>query len=225
MFNFDRLKEFYSFLKCIEGELSTAPVFSLYAYKSKSRWLSFWATVLSSRTSDRALLRVLPLIEKNFSNPYDVISKEVDELQEILKPLGFYRKKAKIFWDLNFKIINDFNCEIPDNLNDLLKLPGVGFKVASIILNDLYGVPLVGVDVHVFRILNRVGIVKTKDPNQTWKVINENFFYVNEIEIYHNLNKYLVAFGQTFCKVKPNCFKCGFKIKCDYYRRENYKNF
>lgn len=217
MIDVEKLMILYNYL-INEEKLKDAPVFKLYSLKRKSKWLMVWGTILSSRTTDKALIKVLPILEKNFSNPLDVLKVSKEELEIMFKPLGFYKNKAKIFWDFNKVIVEKYNCEIPDNLEELVKLPGIGLKVGSIILNDLFGQPLIGVDVHVFRILNRFGVLKTKDPNQAWKILHSKKVQ-DKIpkQLYLNLNRYLVAFGQTICKVKPSCLECNINKNCQYF--------
>ncbi|MCS7244280.1 MAG: endonuclease III [Candidatus Calescibacterium sp.] len=219
MVNFDKLNELYNFLESIKNSvLINSPVFKLYNVKRKNKWLIVWSTLLSSRTTDKALLKVLPLLSGRFSSPFDVLKSDLKELEELFRPLGFYRNKAKIFFEFNRSIVEKYNGQVPSTLEELIQLPGVGLKVGSIILNEVYSYDFIGVDVHVFRILNRVGVLKTSTPDDTWKVIHkEEFRRFFTKDMYSNLNRYLVAFGQTICKVKPNCFICGFNKKCDYY--------
>jgi len=210
--NFSKLVDFYEYLESIKDILYSAPVFKLYEIKRKNKWYLVWGTILSSRVTDKVLIKVLERLADVCKSPYDVVNCDYNILEKILKPLGFYKKKTKIFVDFNKKIIENYSGDIPDNLEDLLKLPGVGIKVGSIILNDLYGFKLVGVDVHVHRILNRVGVVNTKNERETWLELRKF-----DSEIYLDLNRYLVAFGQLICSVKPKCNICGYRDRCVYY--------
>lgn len=220
--NLGKLLDLYEYLKA-EKKIKEAPVFELYSIKSKDKWLSVWGTILSSRTRDRILIKVMKDIEARFMNPFDVVSVSIEELEKLLKPLGFYKSKAKIFWKFNKEIIDKYKMEIPKRIEELVKLPGVGLKVGSIILNDLYGYDLVGVDVHVFRILKRVGFAVIKNPDDLWRILHsDEVKRVISKEVYRNLNRYLVAFGQTICKIKPKCDSCGFRNKCDYFIDKNH---
>ncbi|MEN3014809.1 MAG: endonuclease III [bacterium] len=221
MIDYKKLNSLYEYVEGIKDSvLVDAPVFKVYTYKKKSLWLLVWSTVLSSRTTDKALLRVLPILEKNFSSPEDVIKCSLDDLENILKPLGFYKSKARMFWNFNYMIVNKFKGCVPRTLKDLTGLPGVGVKVASIIMSELFGENMIAVDVHVFRILNRVGVLNTKTPEQTWKILSDPSVKLKK-DIYLNLNKYLVAFGQVICKVKPKCNLCSFRYNCNYYKNVN----
>lgn len=219
MIDVEKLVVLYNYL-INEERLKEAPVFKLYSLKRKSKWLMVWGTILSSRTTDKVLIKVLPILEKNFSNPLDVLKVTKEELEIMFKPLGFYKNKARIFWDFNKVIVEKYNCKIPTDLEELTKLPGIGLKVGSIILNDLFAQHLIGVDVHVFRILNRFGVLRTKDPDQTWKILHSNQVKKKlPKKIYDNLNRCLVAFGQTICKNKPLCKLCNIKNKCKFFNR------
>ncbi|MFN3478149.1 MAG: endonuclease III domain-containing protein, partial [bacterium] len=195
--NLEKLLDLYEYLKA-EEKIKEAPVFELYSIKSKDKWLTVWGTILSSRTRDKSLIKVMKDIETRFRDPFDVVAVSLEELEKLLKPLGFYKSKAKIFWKFNKEIIDRYKMEIPKKIEELIKLPGVGLKVGSIILNDLYGYDFIGVDVHVFRILKRVGFVVIKNPEYLWKILHsDEVKKVISKEVYKNLNRYVVAFGQT----------------------------
>jgi len=209
--DFSKLVDFYQYLESIKDILYSAPVFELYELKRKNRWYLIWGTILSSRVKDKILIKVLKKMESLYRSPEDIVNSDVGILEKILKPLGFYKKKARLLIDFNKMLLEKYDGQIPSNLEDLLKLPGVGLKVGSIILNDLYGLKLVGVDVHVHRILNRVGIVNTLRERETWEQLRSF-----ESDIFLNLNRYVVAFGQLICSSKPKCSVCGYRSKCDY---------
>lgn len=216
-----KLKIIYQILdKEINNSLKNAPINELIEIKKTNKWLSIFATILSSRTTDKILIKVLKELSKFIKDPYDVLNTTYNKslynkLLQTLKPLGFYKTKAKYLINFSKKIIQEYNFKIPDNINEITKLPGIGFKVGAIILNNLYNLPLVGVDTHVHRILNRIGIIKTKNEKQTFKVINS----IKEDEIKNNLNHYLVALGQIICKNKPKCNICFLKEYCNYYKK------
>ncbi|MCS7165432.1 MAG: hypothetical protein RMJ51_04055 [Candidatus Calescibacterium sp.] len=220
MIDFKKLKDLYAFLESIEDSiLANSPVFKLYNLKSGNKWLMVWSTILSSRTTDKAMMKVLPVLASKFSEPKDVLGSDLQELEELFRPLGFYRSKARMFLDFNKTIVEKYGGILPRSLEELTKLPGIGLKVASIILNDLFGEGYIGVDTHVFRILNRVGVVRAGTPDRMWRILHtESVRERLTTKIYLNLNRYLVAFGQTICKHHPYCHMCDFRDKCSYYR-------
>lgn len=160
------------------------------------------------------LIKVLKKLSQFIQNPYDVINTDYNKLLQTLKPLGFYKTKAKYLLNFSKIIIENYNLEIPNNIEEITKLPGVGKKVGAIILNNLYNIPIIGVDIHVHRILNRLGIINTKNESQTFEIINS----IKNNEIKSNLNHYLVALGQIICKNKPKCNECFLKEYCNYYK-------
>ncbi len=212
--NIKKLKTIFSLLtKEIDNTLKDAPINELIKIKKTNKWISVFTTILSSRTTDKILIKVIKNLSKIIQNPYDVINTDYNKLLEILKPLGFYKTKAKYLLNFSEIIIKKYNLEIPNNIEEITKLPGIGKKVGAIILNNLYNIPIVGVDVHVHRILNRLGIINTKNESITFKVINS----IEDEEIKNNLNHYLVALGQVICKNKPKCNLCFLKEYCNYY--------
>ncbi len=210
-----KLKIIYSLLdKEINNALKNAPINKLIKIKKTNKWLSVFGTILSSRTTDKMLIKVLKKLSQFIQNPYDVINTDYNKLLQTLKPLGFYKTKAKYLLNFSKIIIENYNLEIPNNIEEITKLPGVGKKVGAIILNNLYNIPIIGVDIHVHRILNRLGIINTKNESQTFEIINS----IKNNEIKSNLNHYLVALGQIICKNKPKCNECFLKEYCNYYK-------
>ncbi|MCX7869995.1 MAG: endonuclease III [bacterium] len=210
-----KLKIIYSLLdKEINNALKNAPINELIKIKKTNKWLSVFGTILSSRTTDKMLIKVLKKLSQFIQNPYDVINTDYNKLLQTLKPLGFYKTKAKYLLNFSKIIIENYNLEIPNNIEEITKLPGVGKKVGAIILNNLYNIPIIGVDIHVHRILNRLGIINTKNESQTFEIINS----IKNNEIKSNLNHYLVALGQIICKNKPKCNECFLKEYCNYYK-------
>jgi endonuclease-3 len=201
--------------KEINNSLKEAPINELIKIKKSNKWITVFATILSSRTTDKILIKVIKELSKYIQTPQDIINIEYNKLLKILKPLGFYKTKAKYLLNFSKKIIENYNSEIPNNIDEITKLPGVGKKVGAIILNNIYNIPIVGVDIHVHRILNRLGIVKTKNELETFKIINT----IKNNEIKDKLNHYLVALGQVICKNKPKCNICFLKEYCNYYKK------
>ena len=199
----------------INKTLKDAPINELIKIKKQNKWLTVFATILSSRTSDKILLKVLKNLSTIIKTPHDVLNLNYQDLLNLLKPLGFYKVKAKYLIDFSKQIITKYNLEIPKEINEITKLPGIGKKVGAIIINNLYNIPIIGVDIHVHRILNRLGIIKTKKELETFKIINS----IDNQEIKNNLNHYLVAMGQVICKSKPKCNICFLKEYCNYYRK------
>jgi endonuclease III len=190
-------------IKNIKKAKLNAPVYKFQSL-DYNKYNKFITTFLSSRTRD----------EVTYKASYNLISKadsleklrllDVQTIENLIKPVAFYRVKA-----MNLKKISELD-DIPTSLNELLKLPGVGVKIAKVFLAKL-GMPYIGVDVHIHRILNRIGILQTKYVEETDRIINE--IVPNEIK--PDFNREIVALGQTICKAKsPKCEICPINKVC-----------
>ncbi|MEM5832456.1 MAG: endonuclease III [Candidatus Aenigmatarchaeota archaeon] len=197
-------------------EVKNAPVFRKIKIVDKDPFRIITFAVLSSRTKDEALIKVCKILFKKAKDFKDLIKMKRKDLESILYPIGFYKRKAMILKKLAKQIIK--SKKLPDRLEEIVKLYGVGRKVGKVILNELYDSNVVAVDTHVHRISNRIGIINTKSikesENMLEKIVPEN--------LKKDLNKTLVAFGQTICKPKnPLCYKCPLKKACKYYLWKN----
>lgn len=168
-------------------------------------------TVLSARTRDDRLLRVLPGLFDAIRGPEDILRLPESRLRAILRPLGFYRMKARILRGFARELLDRFGGTVPRTMPELLELPGVGIKVAAIILVEAYGLNEISVDIHVHRILNRLGVVKTASPEKTCAEL----YRIMPRRVWRHLNWNLVAFGQTMClPVGPKCGACPVARQC-----------
>lgn len=171
----------------------------------------FIAIYLSPRTKDSILINVCKNLFKKINSFEDIINIDINELEEILKPLGMYKIKARNLKKVSKEIVEKYNGKIPDNFEELIKLTGIGKKIAKIILAEFFNKPYVAVDTHVHRISNRLGIVDTKSIEETDEILEK--ILPNDIKLEYN--KILVGFGQTIClPKKPLCYKCPVKSYC-----------
>ncbi len=203
-------------MKILKEEFNhwNAPVVSLMAQKDGDPFKVLTCALLSTRTKDTTTSEVCKRFLQNIKGFEDLLNIDLKNLEELIYPVGFYKNKAKQLKALAWKVINDFGGKVPDNIQDLLKLPGVGRKVANLVLADAFKKPAICVDTHVHRISNRWGLVKTKTPEETERALEE----VLPKEYWLDYNKILVAFGQTVCRpVKPQCHICKISKYCDYY--------
>lgn len=122
------------------------------------------ATRLSAQCTDARVNLVTPVLFEKYKTVEDYASADVDDIAEIIHSCGFFRQKSKDIVGIAQKIISDFGGKVPDNIEDLTSLPGVGRKTANLICGDVYGKPAVVADTHLIRISNRLGLVATKDP-------------------------------------------------------------
>lgn len=177
----------------------------------KDPYLVLIACILSLRTNDKttypATLRMLELAK----TPHEMKNVSPDDLAKAIYPVGFYENKAKQIIELSRQIDEELDGKVPDEIEDLIKFKGVGRKTANLVLSLGFNKPAICVDVHVHRIFNRLGYVKTKTPEETEFALREKLPQKYWIDI----NTLLVTHGQNVCKpTKPNCKECPISEYC-----------
>jgi endonuclease III len=171
-------------------------------------------TILSARTRDENTTKVVNKLFARFKTPDDIASADIDEIKEIIHSIGFYNVKARRIKQVSRVIVNKFGGQVPDDINSLLKLPGVGRKTANCVLVYAFNKPAIPVDVHVHRISNRLGLVSTKMAEQTELELNK----IVDRRLWTSVNNIFVMYGQNIClPVKPLCRICDLKKICKYY--------
>lgn len=174
-------------------------------------YLVLIACILSLRTNDKttypATLRMLELAR----TPHEMKGVKAEDLAKAIYPVGFYENKAKQIIELSRQIDEELEGKCPDNIEDLIKFNGVGRKTANLVVARGFNKPAICVDVHVHRIFNRLGYVKTKNPEETEFALREKLPVKHWIDI----NTLLVTHGQNVCKPqKPNCSECPIAEYC-----------
>jgi endonuclease III len=145
------------------------------------------------------------------TTPEGLLNLSNENLEKIIYPVGFYRNKARTLKNVSRIIIEKYHGEVPDNLDELLTIKGVGRKTANLVVTEAYGKPGICVDTHVHRISNRLGIVSTKNPHQTEDVLRK----VLPKKYWIIYNTLLVAFGRRTCQpVSPRCSQCPITYLC-----------
>ena len=177
----------------------------------KDPYLVLIACILSLRTNDRttypATLRMLELAK----TPQEMMRVEEDELAKAIYPVGFYKNKAGQIIELSRKIVEEYGGKVPDSIDELCKFRGVGRKTANLVMTLGFGVPAICVDVHVHRIFNRPGYIKTKNPEETEFALREKL----PVQYWIPINTLLVTHGQNVCKpIKPQCDNCPISDYC-----------
>jgi len=179
--------------------------------KKKDPYRVLISCILSLRTKDKTTAKASNRLFKVADSPGKMIKLSSARIQKLIYPVGFYRNKARAISGMSRKILDDFKGRAPDNLEDLLKLKGVGRKTANLVLGLGYNIPAICVDTHVHRISNRLGWVRTKDPHATEEALQKiipKYYWIK-------LNTLLVAFGQNLCvPVSPFCSKCYVNNYC-----------
>lgn len=174
-------------------------------------YLVLIACILSLRTNDRttypATLRMLELAK----TPQEMKNVKVEDLAHAIYPVGFYENKAKQIIELSRQISDELGGKVPDEIEDLCKFNGVGRKTANLVLSRGFNKPAICVDVHVHRIFNRLGYVKTKNPEETEFALRKKLPQKYWIDI----NTLIVTHGQNVCKpIKPDCSSCPIEEYC-----------
>lgn len=177
----------------------------------KDPYLVLIGCILSLRTNDKttypATLRMLELAK----TPKDMAKVEVKKLETAIYPVGFYSNKARQIIELSKIIANEMDGRVPDTIEDLCKFNGVGRKTANLVLAKGFGTPAICVDVHVHRIFNRLGLIKTNTPEKTEFALRENL----PVKYWLDINTLLVTHGQNVCKpTKPMCNNCPISEYC-----------
>ena len=169
------------------------------------------STVLSSRTKDEVTAQASEKLFSKAPNPQKLSRLSEKDIVDLIYPVGFYRVKAKNIKGIASILLGKYNGIVPNNLNDLTQLPGVGRKTANLVLGIAFNIDSITVDTHVHRISNRIGIIKTEIPVETeqdLKVILPKKYWIS-------LNTYLVAHGQVICKpISPLCSQCKIVPYC-----------
>ncbi|MFZ2330477.1 MAG: endonuclease III [Atribacterota bacterium] len=163
------------------------------------------STVLSSRTKDEVTAVASERLFKRAPEPHTLSWMEEEEIVNLIYPVGFYRIKAKNIKNIARILIEEYGGEVPDNIDELMKLPGVGRKTANLVLGIAFNIDTVTVDTHVHRISNRIGIVRTRTPAET----EQDLMKVLPQKHWISFNTYLVLHGQNICKpISPWCSRC-----------------
>ena len=196
----DKLEELYPDAKC---ELCYTTPFELLI-----------ATILSAQCTDVRVNIVTGEMFKKYNTPEDFNKLSIEEIANEIKTCGLYKSKAEKIKATSEKLCKDYNGQVPDTLEELVKLPGVGRKTAGVVLSNAFNKPAIAVDTHVFRVSNRIGIVNTKTPEKTEFDLMETI----PKERWSHSHHLLIFHGRRMCKArKPECGICPIKSDCDYY--------
>ena len=187
------------------------PIVTEIANVTKDPFRILISTVLSARTKDAVIRIASSRLFERASTPEDMKKLSSEEIEKLIYPVGFYKTKAIRIPDLVKTLIDSYNGKVPDNLEELLKLPGVGRKTANLVITLGFGKPGICVDTHVHRISNRFGYVITKTPEETEFALREKL----PLKWWIIYNDLLVTLGQNLCLPRnPKCEECPVKNYC-----------
>lgn len=176
------------------------------------------ATILSAQCTDVRVNKVTAELFKKYNKPEDFAKLSTAEISEEIKSCGLYKSKAQKIKETSVILCSNYGGEVPGKMEELVKLPGVGRKTANVVLSNAFGVDAIAVDTHVFRVSNRIGLVKTDTPEKTefelMKVLpKKRWSKAHHLIIFH---------GRRICKArKPECNICPIVEYCDYYQEGN----
>lgn len=171
----------------------------------KDPYLILISCLLSLRTKDSASFPASCKLFEHAKTPKEMLALPLATIEKIIHQTGFYKNKARILKSVSEDLLKRFNGKVPNNETDLLSIKGVGRKTASLVLGEAFGIPAICVDTHVHRISNRLGLVKTKTPEQTEAALKE----LLPKDQWIDFNHLLVMWGQNICvPISPKCSSC-----------------
>lgn len=176
------------------------------------------AVMLSAQCTDERVNKTTPILFEKYKKPEDFINTTIEEIEEIIKPCGFYKNKAKNVLGYAKMIIDKYNGKMPETMEELIKLPGIGRKSANVIMLEAFNNPEgIAVDTHAKRIANRIGLSNEKEPLK----IEQDLIKIIPKKYFKDVNHLLVWHGRNLCNArKPQCEKCPLKNYCKFYMKK-----
>ena len=210
-----RQEQIHAAIRVLKREIRRwqEPVVGVVAKESdRDPFLILISTLLSLRTKDRTTREAGDRLFAMARTPTAMLKLPLKKLEQVIYPVGFYRTKAKAIHQICRRLIDDYGGLVPDSIDELITLPGVGRKTANLVVTIGYSKPGICVDIHVHRISNRWGYIKTKTPEESEQALRRTLPKQYWI-IYNDL---LVPYGQNLClPVSPLCSTCKLTELCD----------
>jgi len=206
---FDRI--FINFQDKLNQLNKVVPAVSYVAITQNDPYCVLISTILSLRTKDDVTLQASVRLFNTASNPADMLKLSAEQIEKLIFPTGFYKTKAQRIFEISQILMDKYNGKVPNTVEELLALPGVGIKTANLTLNLGFGIDAICVDCHVHQISNRMGWIKTSTPEESEKVLQT----VMPKKYWIPLNELLVSYGQEVCtSVSPKCSICPENGNC-----------
>ncbi len=173
------------------------------------------AVILSAQCTDERVNKTTPAIFAKYSTPEDFDEMPLEVLEELIHPCGFYKNKAKNIKLTAKKIVEEYNSQVPDTMEDLLTLPGVGRKTANVVMLEAFSKPQgIAVDTHAKRLSNRIGFSSEETPEK----IEQDLLKLFPYEYLKDVNHILIYHGRAICTARsPKCEQCPINKLCKYY--------
>ncbi len=179
----------------------------------ESAWQLLVVTVLSAQTTDENVNKAAPALFAAYPSPEALAGAPLSHVEELVFSTGFYRQKSSAIVSLAQDLTEKFDGEVPDDLDQLVKLKGVGRKTASVVLAEAFGKPAIAVDTHVRRTTNRIGLVSNSDPVK----IETDLKALYPPELWSGVSMRFIQFGRDTCDARrPQCGECELVQLCDY---------
>jgi len=185
--------------------------------KYKNKFTLLVSVVLSAQCTDVNVNNVTRVLYKKYNKPEHFVKLGRKKIEVLIKKINFFRNKAKSVYLLSKQLIENHNSEVPKNFEELISLPGVGRKTASVVLNEGFGMPTIAVDTHVFRVSNRTGLAEGKNPDE----VQQNLYKVVPKKYLKKAGHTLLLHGRYTCKARtPSCKTCVIIKYCEYKKKE-----
>jgi len=176
------------------------------------------ATILSAQCTDVRVNQITKILFAEYDTPQKIVTLDQKQLEDIIKSCGFYTVKAKNILNASNMLIEKYNGNVPDTMEELTKLPGVGRKTANVVLSNAFKKPAIAVDTHVFRVSNRLGLAHAKNEYDTEIQLRRNIPENDWSDAHH----WLIWHGRKICSSrKPKCSICPLCDVCEYYLNLN----
>lgn len=183
------------------------------ALRYDNPWQLLVATVLSAQTTDVNVNKVTPVLFAKYATPEDLAEANPEDVEEIVRSTGYFRQKTKAIIALSKDLVDRFGGEVPADLDELVTLPGVGRKTASVVLAEAFGIPAIAVDTHVKRVSRRLGLTESNDPTK----IEFDLRRIYPKELWAGLSMRFIQFGRDVCTARsPRCAECDLVDLCPY---------
>lgn len=183
------------------------------ALEYRDPWQLLVATVLSAQTTDENVNKVTPGLFERYPTAEDLASADPEDVERIIFSTGYYRQKTRSIIELAGDIVERFGGEVPDEMEKLVELRGVGRKTASVVLAEVWGIPAIAVDTHVKRVANRLGLTADSDPVR----IERDLKALYPTERWASVSMCFINFGRQVCDARrPRCWECPLRDRCAY---------
>lgn len=186
-----------------ERDIILQSIFEIYPHKTieldfETPFQLLVAVMLSAQMTDKGVNRATKELFKLVKNPEDLLRLEREKVEIMLRSLNYYRVKTKHIFETAEKLLKEHHGKIPTTMQAILTFPGAGVKTAKVVLSHLYDMPLIGVDTHIHRVMNRMGIVHTKNPEETDRILEKLLSNHQKRTVHHAI----VLFGRYICTAR-----------------------